>query len=254
MMEKPALPDEKAAELFFDLASMDRRRILSELQKENLHLNELGRRLDMTSTETLRQLQRLTEARLLEKMSDGRYKLTQYASLVLDTSSPLDFISQHREFFLTHDATLLPREHRARLGELSGCRLTTSTIETMNSVAGMFKGAEKRIDASVLGFELLLDLSRERLKEGVKVRWLMDASFLDEAKKMLRSIPKFPEMRWTPRILGNVNVTDKSAMLTLRLNDGTMGYNAFVGENDSFLSWASDLFTHEWEKAKPWYP
>lgn len=246
--------DERSAELFFDLSSTDRRRILAELKKENLHLNELGRRLDMTSTETLRQLQRLTEARMLEKMSDGKYRLTQYANIVLETASPLDFISQYREFFLDIDLGLVPREFRSRLGELSGCGQTAGTIETMNKVVEMFKNAEKKIDSSCFGFELILDLTRKRLEDGVKVRWLMDGSFLNQAKVMLRSVTKYPEMRWKPRLLGNVNVTDKAAMLTLRRTDGTISYNAFVGGGASFVKWADDLFSHEWEQAKPWYP
>jgi len=254
MNEKSPQLEERAVDLFYQLSSVDRKRILSELQKENLHLNEMARRLDITATEALRQLQRLTEAHLLDKMPDGKYRLTSYGKFVLDTSSPLDFIARFREFFLDHDASLLPCEFRARLGELSGAKLTTSTIETMNKVVEMFKGAQKSINASVLGFELLLEVARQRLDEGLKVRWLMDESFLVEARSFLRSAKQLPEMRWTPRILGNVNVTDKTAMLTLRRNDGAMSYYAFVGEDTSFLRWAGDLFMHEWENARPWYP
>lgn len=248
------LPDERAVELSFQLASADRRRILSELRKENLHLNELAKRLGTTATETLRQLQRLTEARLLEKMPDGRYRLSSYAKLVLATSTPLDFISKFREFFLEHDASLLPFEFTARFGELSGCRLITTTIETMNWLTGMLKGAEKKIDAVVVGMDLIVDLEVMRLKEGVKVRWLMHESFLPKAKSILNSAERHPEMRWTPSVFGHVAVTDKAAIFTIRRNDGTMSYEAFVGEDTSFLKWAGDLFAHEWDKAKPWYP
>jgi predicted transcriptional regulator len=124
----------------------------------------------------------------------------------------------------------------------------------MNEVTEMFTGAQKKIDASVLGFKLLLDITMKRLREGVKVRWLVQESFLNEARTMLLSEEKRPEIRWTPRILGNVNVTDKAAMLTIRRNDGTMSYNSFFGEDASFLKWSEDLFMHEWAKAKPWYP
>jgi predicted transcriptional regulator len=124
----------------------------------------------------------------------------------------------------------------------------------MNEVTEMFTGAQKKIDASVLGFKLLLDITMKRLREGVKVRWLVQESFLSEARTMLLSEEKRPEIRGTPRILGNVNVTDKAAMLTIRRNDGTMSYNSFFGEDAPFLKWAEDLFMHEWEKAKPWYP
>jgi predicted transcriptional regulator len=254
-LEKPVQPEERATELFFLLASNDRRRILSELQEENLKLNETARRLDMTPTETVRQLQRLTEGGLLEKIPDGKYRLTSYAKLVLDASSPLDFISKFREFFLAHDASLLPNEYRARLGELSEVKLVATTTETFNNTTEMIKNTRERIDATVeVGFELHLQMMRQRILDGVKVRWLMQESFLTKAKPMLRSEKQMPEMRSTPRLSGHIYVTDKAAAITLRRNDGTMSLTSFFGEAPSFLKWASELFTYEWQKAKPWNP
>jgi predicted transcriptional regulator len=254
-LEKPVQPEERATELFFLLASTDRRRILSELQRENLKLNETAKRLEMTATETLRQLQRLTEGGLLEKIPDGKYRLTSYATLVLDASSPLEFISKFREFFLAHDASLLPSEYRARLGELSEGKLVATTTETFNNTTEMIKSAQERIDATVeVGFELHLQMMRQRLHEGLKVRWLMQESFLNKAKPMLSSEKQIPEMRSTARLPGHVYVTDKAAAITLRRNDGTISLSSFFSEAASFRKWASDLFTHEWQNAKPWIP
>jgi len=245
---------EVEADLYFQLASLDRKRILLELQKEDLHLNELAKRLDLTPTEVLRQLHRMTEARLLEKLSDGKYRLTPYAKLVLDTSSPLDFISQHRAYFLDHNAFLLPLEFRSRLGELSKAALATTTVETMNYCELMFKGAQKKIDASVMGVEFLLDVARKRLEDGLSVRWLIDDSFVPKARIMLRSARKLPEMRHAQKIIGQISVTDRAALATIRRNDGSISYYSFVGEDPTFVRWATELFAHEWEKAKPWYP
>ena len=49
-------------------------------------------------------------------------------------------------------------------------------------------------------------------------------------------------------------MTDKAALLAIPGNYGEMSYESFYGEDDSFKRWAGDLFAHEWEKAKPWYP
>jgi len=250
-----AQPDERAAELFFQLASIDRKSILSELRKEDLHLNEIAKRVDMTASETLRQLQRMAEARFLEKMGDGKYRLTSYAKAVLDASAPLAFMSRFRDFFIAHDVTLLPAEYRARLGELSGCSLIPSTMETMNVVTEMLSSARERINATIeLGFEVHLEMMKQRVAEGVKVRWLMQESYLPKARETLRSVKKFPEMRHTPRLFGHIYQTDSAASIALRLNDGTMDYASFHGEDPLSLRWASDLYTHEWEKAKVWYP
>jgi predicted transcriptional regulator len=118
--EKQMEPEDRLAELHFQLASVDRRRMISELEKEDLHLNELARRVGVSATEAFRQVQRMTEARVLERMPDGRYRLTPYAKLALDISSPLDFVSRYRDYLMENEASLLPKEFRARLGELLG--------------------------------------------------------------------------------------------------------------------------------------
>jgi predicted transcriptional regulator len=234
---------------------MDRRRMLSVLEKENLKLNEIAKRFDMTATETLRQLQKMTEASLIEKMPDGKYRTTTYARLILYTSSRIDFISQFRGYFLEHDASTLPSEYRERLGELSGCKLSTNAIETMNHVTDMLRQAQESIDATIeLGFQLHLELMKQRIFEGVKVRWLMQESSLAAVKSIFHSKDQLPEMRSIPRILGHIYLTDKAGAITLRRTDGNMSYSAFIGADPPFLKWASDLYADEWKKAKPWFP
>jgi predicted transcriptional regulator len=247
--------DERAAELFFQLASIDRKRILAELRREDLHLNEVSKRVEMTASETLRQLQRMTDARLLEKMGDGKYRLTSYAKAVLDASAPLDFMSRFRDFFMAHDVTLLPVEYRARLGELSGGVLLPTAVDTFNTVTGMLQSAREKIDGTIeVGFATQLEVMKQRIAEGVKVRWLLQESYLPKARDVLRTVKKFPEMRYTPRLFGHLYQNDDSADVQLRQNDGTQDYLSFHGKDPAFLRWASDFFEYEWKKAKPWYP
>jgi len=252
--QESARPEEGVNALFFELSSNDRTRILSALKEEELKLNDVVHRLDLTATEAFRQLQRLTEASLIERKSNGKYVLTSYGKLVLESSSTLDFVSRFKEYFTEHDAFVLPRGLRARLGELSGCRLITSNTETLNLVDEMFRGAEKKIDATVLGLEVLLKLAKERLQDGVKERWLIHESYLPKAKAFLRSAKQLPEMRWTPTIRIEMVLTEKVAGVTLPFNKGISSYYSFFGSNPYFIQWANDLFDEEWNKSKVWYP
>ena len=248
-------PEDRSTELFFQLASIDRKRILSELQKESLHLNEVARRVGMTATETLRQLQRMTEAQLLEKMADGKYRPTPYARVVLDASASLDFLARFREYFMTHDTALIPAEFRARLAELSGCVLLPTAVDTFNTVTGMLRSARERIDGTIeVGFATQLEVMKQRIEEGVKVRWLLQESYLPKAKEVLRPMKKLPEVRYTPWLWGHLYQNDDAADVQLRQIDGTQDYLSFHGKDPQFLRWASDFFEYEWKKAKLWYP
>lgn len=239
--------------LFFELASGSRLGILKTLQVKDLKMQELAKKLDLTDTETCRQLQRLSEARLIQKKVDATYRITPYAKLVLDNCSSLGFISKFRDYFLNHNAMLLPIEFRARLKELSECTLISVTLDHINKTTEMFLGAKKQIDTVVLGSVALIDILRKRSEEGVKIRWLMQESFIQDASTVLSSWKQFPEIRTTPMAIGYIVVTDRAASLTIRDNNGAMSYSSFYGEDASTLKWMQDLFGYEFERAKPWH-
>ena len=240
--------------LFFELASESRLGILHELQVKNLKMQELARRLDLTDTEACRQLQRLNEAKLVKKQPDGMYSLTVYAKLVLEISSPLDFVFSFRDYFLDHDASCLPCDFRSRFTELSRGQLSPIVLETMNKVAIMLRNAKDKIDCTIeIGGDLHIQIMMQRLAEGVKIRWLIQESFLDKAKALLLSATKLPEIRLTPRILLHLYMTEKESAFCLRNNNGVFDYSTFFSEDPAFAKWTSDLFNQEWQRAKPWH-
>ncbi len=239
--------------LFFELASESRLGILRELGTTDLRMQEIARKLDLTDTETCRQLQRLSDARLVQKHSDGTYGLTAYAKLVIDISSPLNFIAKFREYFLEHEASPLPSEFRIRLVELSGGQLSSVAMETFNRVAVMLRNAQENIDVTIeVGSDLHLEIMMQRLKQGLKVRWLIQESFLKTAKATFLSAGQLPEIRVTPRISSHLYLTEEAAAFCLRNNNGVMDYSTFFGEDPAFLKWTRDLYNYEWQKAKPW--
>ena len=109
--------------MFFELASETRLDILRELKNENLKMQEIARRIDVTATEAFRQLERLSNALLVQRQPDGTFALAEYGKLVLQLSSSLEFASKHKEYFSTHDVTRLPIQFVNRLGELCASEL-----------------------------------------------------------------------------------------------------------------------------------
>ncbi len=254
-MAKLVQDEDRPGELFFQLSNIDRRRILEEALKGSIKLNETARKLGMTPTETFRQLQRLTEGDLLEKLPGDRYGATAYARLVLDSFAPLHFISQHREFFLTHDASRLPAEFRLRLGDLSKGELFTDNITSLNKLTELLRNAKERIDIMVEErFGVHAEIMKQRQLEGVKLRGLMEESLIPVARALPRSNQPPTEMRVIPRVCAAMMMTEREAGVTLPRTDGKFDQVGFYGTDESFLRWTGDLFRDQWEKAKPWYP
>jgi predicted transcriptional regulator len=225
------------------------------MMREDLKLNEIVRRLNLTPTEGFRQLQKLTEAALLEKLPEAKYRLTEYGKLVLDSSSSLSFLSKNREYFLDHNASLLPPEFRGRFGELSAAILSPDVVTSLNKITDMVRSARDRIDVMVdARFGLQAEMMIQRQLEGVKFRRLMQESMIPEAKTLLSSEKHLPEMRVIPTVCAGMIMTEKEAGFALRRLDGKIDQIGFYGNDDSSLRWSGDLFSDQWEKAKPWYP
>ncbi len=248
--------DDRLSDLHFQLSNADRRRIVEELQKENLKLNEVSKKLDMTATEAFRQLQRLSESGLLEKIPDGKYRSTPYARLILESSATLDFVSKYREYFMEHDTSLMPLEFRIRLGELSETHLMTEAVPSLDGASEVFKRAEKRIDVMAeqrLGAHDAI--INQRLDEGVRVRLLVQESLLPTVREgRVQPIKDQVEIRSVPKICSIVVLTEKHAGIGLPKMDGKMDYAIFAGADPESLKWAGDLFEDQWEKARPWHP
>ncbi len=174
-LPKATEDEERLSDLHFQLSNADRRRIIDELQKVSLRLNEVAKKFDITPTEASRQLQRLSDAGYLERTPDGKYRATPYAHLILASSIPLDFISKHREYFMSHDISqYLPPEFQERIGELSPTVMIPTTMDSFNYVAELLRNAKERIDVTIeIGSDPHLQIMKERAGKGVKVRWLV---------------------------------------------------------------------------------
>jgi len=129
--------------LFFELASESRLGILFELQTKNLKMQEVAQKLSLTHTEVFRQLQRLSEALLIEKMPEGTYAITQNGKLLLELSRSFEFVLRFRRSLLSRDFERIPYQFINRLGELSQAKLSMDTNEMINDAEQLILGAEK---------------------------------------------------------------------------------------------------------------
>jgi predicted transcriptional regulator len=166
----------------------------------------------------------------------------------------MEFVMKNKAFVIKHDMFLIPDELRARLGALADGQLITDPIETINKLAEMVKSAHSKIDMVTLGLENIIELTRQRCREGIKVRWLIEENFIPKATSLLRSWEQLPEMRSAPSFIGHYGVTETGAILILFQKDGEISFSSFFGQSPSLLKWTEDLFTYEWQKAKPWQP
>ena len=242
--------DEGIEKLFFELASESRLGILRELQKENLKMQEIARRLDVTATEAFRQLERLSVALLVQRQPDGTFAISQYGKLVLQLASSLEFISKHKEYFSTHDVMRLPSQFVNRLGELSQAKLGLDTVENLNKSERAFMEAEEYSWGIAEGTipENMIPIMDERMKRGVKMRFLIPEKRLTAS--FSSTTVKNVEGRGLSDLPAIVVLTEKVAGVCLRQIGGRVDYAGFFGADPTFHNWVRDLFLYYWEKGK----
>jgi len=243
--------DEGIERLFFELASESRLSILRELLKENLKMQEIARRLDVTATEAFRQLQRLSDAMLVQKQPEGTFAITQYGKLVLQLSSSIEFVFKHKNYFSTHDVWRLPYQFVNRIGELSQTNLIVDTIEGLNKGERMFMEAEQYTWGLVEGRvpEFMGPIMNERISKGVKARMLFLESFLPPNVIPPVKLPNL-ENRTLSDIPAIIALTEKEAAICFHLVGGRTDYAGFFGKDPIFLNWVKDLFLYCWDKGK----
>jgi predicted transcriptional regulator len=237
--------------LFFELASESRLSILRELQKENLKMQEIARRLDVTATESFRQLERLSAALLVQRQPDGTFALAEYGKLVLQLSSSLEFVSKHKDYFSTHDLMRLPVQFVNRLGELSQVNLVMDTVENLNKCERAFKEAEEYGWGIAEGTvpENMGPVMSGLLLKGVTLRFLLPENRL-QVDAGSPVVMKNLEMRTLTDLPALVVLTEKEGGVCFRQVGGKVDYAGFFGEDPAFLSWVKDLFLYYWERGK----
>ncbi len=243
--------DSGIEKLFFELASESRLSILRELQKENLRMQEIARRLDVTATEAFRQLERLSAALLVQRKSDGTYALAEYGKLVLQASSALDFVSRYKDYFSMHEVMRLPSQFVNRLGELSQTNLVMDTVENLNSSERAFTESEQFSWGIAEGTipENMAPIMEERLQKGVKMRFIIPEDRLQVDMKPSARVKNI-EARSLSEIPAIVVLTEKRAGICFRQVGGRVDYAGFFGKDPTFLNWVKDLFLYYWEKGK----
>ncbi len=236
---------EKITNLFFDFSSESRLGIIRELTQQNLRMKDLARKLDLTPTEVSRQLQRLTETSVVQKVPDGTYEITNYGKLTVQLLPSLEFTFRHKGYFLHHDVSRIPYQLVNRIGELSKGTLCMDPIETINRTEHIFKESDNY--SWLMGEKSLesVDLAMaERGSKGVKFRFLFS--------EFPRSYPDAPtiEKRTLTSIPCTILCTEKEAGVCLESTEGKIDYTGFYSKDPMFVNWARDLFLHYWDLGK----
>lgn len=244
---------ERLRKLLFELSSSDRMSIMLEFKKHRLRLSSVSKKLDLNVMEAARHLQRLGEAKLVEKGVDGLFGLTPFGVLVLSLLSSLNFSSKHRDYFLEHDTSCVPYEFVNRIGELAEGELGVEFFKSVEQVEKILQEAHQFLwVATDQILASLVKVAAEKVNASFEIRAILPEAIMPpDSVAPIPSTAPGVHKRVLPKVNSEVVLTEKAGVFCLRRLNGIMDYAGFVGRDPKFRKWCKDLFLYYWEKAKP---
>ena len=231
-------------DLLFELSSEERMSIIQNLCQQNIRLSHLAQKLDMTVTETSRQLQRLSDAELISRNSEGLYNTTSFGELLLSLIPSIHFVSKNRAFFLSHDVSNIPIPFVNRFGELVSSSFEVDAVKVIARVTNILNEADEFIWSH--SYHILpshIPILEKKVGEGVEFKgiYLNDFETSSQIASNIRSVEKI-ELR--------ILVTEKEAMTGFLSSSGQPDYSAFFSFDPMFINWCKELFQYYWGKTR----
>jgi predicted transcriptional regulator len=251
---------EHLAELLFILASIDRLTLLSEIANEKkLKSSQLTTKLSATSQETSKHLMRLRNAKLIEKDSDGFFGLTAFGKIILNIVPSIRFLTQNREYFLSHDISSLPLEFIERLGELEEGQYADKVGSVLAHTQQAVQDAEEYICLMAdhrLGDQEYVTKSG-KLESNSTITWrvILPVSSSINWSELRRTVGthkgriEYHLIEDPSDIKAGIALNEKIAGVTFLDSTGKLDFNGgFRSGNPLFHKWCEDLFVIHWNK------
>ena len=246
--------EEAIDKLFYELANESRLGILRELQVGERRLLEIARKMDLTDTEASRQIQRLTDALLIEKQPSGMFRITEYGMLLMQFSRSFGFALKFKKALLRRDLSTFPEAFTDRMGELLQATVTLEQYEMVNIFERIVAESDKYLH--FIARRPMHIISQQAIARAGTINNFDLRSIFSEEKLNLEFFSQhynpLVERRIISQLPAELIVSEKSAVLSLGGSKGRTDYAIFTSKDPAFLNWANDLFDYYWQRGTPY--
>ncbi|MBA4463736.1 MAG: ArsR family transcriptional regulator [Nitrosopumilaceae archaeon] len=253
---------EDYAKYFLEVSSEQRLKIIQLLSQKEYRLSELAKKLDATTPEVHRNLDRLEKSGFIMKNLGGNFELTTLGQMVLGLIPNLAFVIENKKYFLEHPINSIPHKFVSRFGELYECKKLQSYVDVFEYWKNIYENSEEYIYNILYDVPYFDDFTKpihEKLSQGVKIKSIfyekaMVSSTRGEVVKKLKKFIDSGDIQrmMTRKIGAAVILNEKQSCLIFPNTEGKLdaGY-AFVGEDFLFHQWCFDYFNYSWYNATP---
>ena len=249
-------------DLMFEVSNEERVRILRVIKRKRTSFSGIARELDITTQEVSRHFNRLMEAGLTTRDREGHPSLTPFGNILLRQLEAARFTNDHRDYFVTHKADLLPDMFISRMGELSGLRFRDDVMVTVSDIIRIIQEAEEYLlDINVPYVAAAFPHIRDAYDRGIPGKFLhgvdlripeemqgvRDDSFTDDFVREVARKGVYEERYLEVDVMLYMNEKEVAILCFPTLNN-RYDFVGFTGKDPTAHAWCRDLFYHLWEK------
>jgi predicted transcriptional regulator len=196
---------------------------------------------------------------LVEKNKE-KINLTKLGRITLMKLLFLKFLSNHSDYFSSHEFDDIPQSLLSRIEDLSNGAVITNVWPTNTRLKEIASGASSFLNCIFTQPPFLLaDLLYEKMHNDIQMNILFGENSdvpdcNDLVEKLELNKPKqstFFEKKICEKVTTNILISDVGACLMLGFQNGiTDMQQAIVGLDKQFIDWCNDFFNFKWEQGK----
>ena len=166
----------------------------------------------------------------------------------------IEFLSENKEYLLTHNISSLPEEFIERIGELQEHQFNAKAGLVLSFTRQILHEADKFVwlmsDHSLIDNDTVFDIERDRnrritwriiLPIGSKIDW-------QDLRFYAKNVPTRIEIGLSHEIVAGIALNEKVAGVLLPDLRGSLDFNSgFISSSLSFCKWCQDLFGYVWK-------
>ena len=259
---------EESEKTFIELSNSQRLQIINALTNSSMNLTLIAKHLGITMQEAHRNFNRLTEAGIVSRDSNGSYSLTTFGNTIMTQIPSINFLSKNKNYFSDHYFADLPMKFVQRIGSLDSSRYISGMVAVIEEIKDLYRHSEEFIYGMIPQVPLdLMEVAANRVTEHkIQFNYILpkNAIIPKKGKDFLNQInyqellkSGLVERKMTNEVRVSVVLNEKSALVMFPSIKGETDMNgAFSNSanrenNKLFHEWCLDYFRYSWLASKP---
>jgi predicted transcriptional regulator len=267
-MENTGSIFEESERTFIELSNSQRLQIINALENSSMNLTLIAKHLGITMQEAHRNFNRLMDAGIVSRDSNGSYSLTTFGNTIVTQIPSINFLSRNRNYFSDHYFANLPMKFVQRIGSLDNSKFMAGLVAVIEDIKELYRHSEEYIYGMIPQVPLdLMEVAANTVTERkIKFNYILPKNaiipkkgkdFLNEINYQELLKKGLVERKMIDEVKVSVVLNEKKALVMFPSVKGETDMNgAFSSSIDRennrlFHEWCLDYFRYCWLGSKP---